>query len=66
MTDEPALQRVRKAAVLADPQPRLHDLRHSCAPFMLAAGLRSHAVAELLGHADAGLVDRLYGPCFTK
>ena len=25
------------------------------------SGLKSHAVAELLGHADAGLVDRLYG-----
>ena len=30
-------------------------------PFYLVAGLRSHAVAELLGHSDAGLVDRLYG-----
>jgi integrase len=53
--------RVRTAARLADPQPRLHDLRHTAATFFLAAGLRSHAVAELLGLADAGLVDRLYG-----
>lgn len=29
--------------------------------FWLAAGLKSHAVAQLLGHTDAGLVDRLYG-----
>jgi len=40
---------------------RFHDLRHTAATFWLAAGLRSHPVAELLGHADAGLVDRLYG-----
>ena len=53
--------RVRKAAKLPDPQPRFHDLRHTAATFLLAAGLRSHVVAELLGHEDAGLVDRLYG-----
>jgi integrase len=54
-------QRVRAAAGLADPQPRIHDLRHTAATFWLAAGLKSHAVAQLLGHTDAGLVDRLYG-----
>ena len=53
--------RVRKAAKLLDPQPRFHDLRHTAATFFLAAGIRSHAVADLLGHEDAGLVDRLYG-----
>ena len=58
---EDAWDRVRKAAKLPDPQPRFHDLRHTAATFLLAAGLRSHAVAELLGHSDAGLVDRLYG-----
>ena len=56
-----AWKRVRKAAKLTDPQPRFHDLRHTAATFFLAAGLRSHAVADLLGHVDAGLVDRLYG-----
>ena len=54
-----AWPRVRRSAKLADPQPRFHDLRH--ATFWLAAGLRSRAVAELLGHRNAGLVDRLYG-----
>lgn len=53
--------RARAAATLPDPQPRFHDLRHTAATFWLAAGLRSHAVADLLGHKDAGLVDRLYG-----
>lgn len=56
-----AWPRVRAAAGLAPPLPRLHDLRHTAATHWLAAGLKSHAVAELLGHTDAGLVDRLYG-----
>ena len=56
-----AWERLRAAAKLTGPQPRFHDLRHSAATFLLAAGLRSHAVAELLGHEDAGLFDRLYG-----
>jgi integrase len=41
--------------------PRLHDTRHAYATQLLAAGLGSHAVAALLGHADASLVDRRYG-----
>jgi integrase len=41
--------------------PRLHDTRHAYATSLLAAGLGSHAVAALLGHADASLVDRRYG-----
>lgn len=39
----------------------LHDLRHTAATWWLSAGLTVHAVAELLGHADAVLVLRLYG-----
>jgi integrase len=41
--------------------PRFHDTRHAYATSLLAAGLGSHAVAALLGHADASLVDRRYG-----
>lgn len=53
-----AWEQIREAAGI--PKLRVHDLRHTCATFLLAAGLKSHEVAELLGHADAGLVDRLY------
>lgn len=53
--------RVRAAAELDDPQPRFHELRHAYATHLLAAGLTPHAVAQLLGHADAGLVWRRYG-----
>lgn len=45
----------------AAPLPRFHDARHAFASHALAAGLSAHAVAALLGHADAGLVLRRYG-----
>lgn len=38
-----------------------HDLRHTAATFWLAAGMSVHAVADLLGHANARLVLSLYG-----
>jgi integrase len=43
------------------PLPRFHDCRHAYATHALAAGLSAHAVAAVLGHADAGLVLRRYG-----
>ena len=48
-------------AALVQPLPRPHDARHTFATHALAAGLSPHAVAELLGHSDAGLVFRRYG-----
>lgn len=54
-----AWEQVRTAAGI--PELRVHDLRHTCATFWLAAGLSVHAVGKLLGHADAGLTLRLYG-----
>jgi integrase len=53
--------RIRKAARLDDPQPRLHDLRHTFATWALASGLSIHAVADLLGHSDTALVLDRYG-----
>jgi integrase len=54
----------RRACLRADVPdllPRPHDCRHAFATHLLAAGLTAHAVAALLGHADAGLVERRYG-----
>jgi integrase len=48
-------------AARTEPLPRPHDTRHAFASHMLAVGLTAHAVAELLGHADAALVTRRYG-----
>ena len=50
-----------RRAGIAEPLPRFHDTRHAFASHALAAGLTAHAVAALLGHADAGLVLRRYG-----
>jgi integrase len=48
-------------AEIAAQLPRFHDLRHSYATAMLAAGVTPHAVAHLLGHASAQLVYERYG-----
>jgi integrase len=53
--------RAELAAAKRAPAPRPHDARHAFASHMLAVGLTAHAVAELLGHADAALVTRRYG-----
>lgn len=34
---------------------RLHDLRHGCATFMLAAGVSARAIMEVLGHSEIGI-----------
>ena len=57
--DTPAWQATR--AALPAPAPRWHDLRHTAATHFLAAGVRIHEVAELLGHSSPQLVIRLYG-----
>lgn len=54
-----AWRRVTKAAGVEG--LRFHDLRHNYATHQLASGTSVHATADLLGHADAGLVLRRYG-----
>jgi integrase len=39
---------------------RLHDLRHGCATFMLAAGVLSRAIMEVLGHSGIGVTMNTY------
>jgi site-specific recombinase XerD len=41
---------VRNAAGV--PDVRIHDQRHSAAPFMINAGIDLYAVGRVLGHAD--------------
>jgi integrase len=39
---------------------RLHDLRHGCATFMLAAGMPSRAIMEVLGHSGISVTMNTY------
>jgi integrase len=39
---------------------RFHDLRHSCATFLLAQGVHSRVVMELLGHSQISLTMETY------
>jgi integrase len=39
---------------------RVHDLRHSCASFMLAAGASPRTVMKTLGHSQIGLTMNTY------
>jgi integrase len=61
---EPTYPKFRAAcrkAKIRLPLPHPHDARHAFATHTLASGLTAHAVAALLGHADAALVTRRYG-----
>lgn len=59
-----AFQRAVREAGIAEPLPKLHDLRHAYASALLAAGLTVHAVADLLGHASPHLVMARYGHAY--
>ena len=43
------------------PTIRLHDLRHTHASLLLAAGVPVHVVSQRLGHSDPGFTMRVYG-----
>jgi integrase len=47
------------------PHMRIHDLRHSAATLLLAAGVPLHVVSRLLGHSTIALTSNTYGH-FTK
>ncbi|ABY95867.1 MULTISPECIES: site-specific integrase [Thermoanaerobacter] len=42
------------------PQIRFHDLRHSCASFLVQAGVPMKVVSEILGHSQIGITMDLY------
>lgn len=42
------------------PAIRFHDLRHTCATLLLGQGVPVKVVAEMLGHADAGVTLKVY------
>lgn len=40
---------------------RFHDLRHSCATFLIAQGVHPRIVMEILGHSQISLTMNTYG-----
>lgn len=44
-----------------EPRPRIHDLRHSHASWLLAAGVPIHVVSARLGHTDIRTTVNTYG-----
>lgn len=51
---------VAKKAGLPD-AIRFHDLRHSCASFLIAQGIHPRVVMEILGHSEIGTTMNIYG-----
>lgn len=43
-----------------------HDLRHTAASFFIAEGANPWMLAEILGHSDTRMIDRVYGHLFDK
>jgi integrase len=43
-----------------------HDLRHTAASFFIAEGANPWMLAEILGHGDTRMIDRVYGHLFEK
>ena len=54
---QPLLARV---GLLGEPRHRFHDLRHTAATLMLAAGVHPKVVSEMLGHSDVQITLNRY------
>lgn len=48
------------------PRPRIHDLRHTCASWMLIAGTPPHVVQRHLGHESIKTTVDTYGPYLDR
>lgn len=60
---EPSNVRKRYKKILAAaglPERRYHDLRHSCASFLLALGVSTKGVQEILGHSQSATTLDIY------
>ncbi len=43
-----------------------HDLRHTAASLFISAGANPWMLAEVLGHSDTRMIDRVYGHLFER
>ncbi len=56
-----------RAVSLAELAPLTpHDLRHTAASLFIAEGANPWMLAEILGHGDTRMIDRVYGHLFEK
>jgi site-specific recombinase XerD len=57
-----AVQRAAKTWRAAELDPiTLHDARHTCATFLIHAGVNAKAVSAFMGHANISVTFDLYG-----
>ncbi|MGL5862860.1 MAG: site-specific integrase [Phycicoccus sp.] len=47
-------------AVLPEPRPRFHDLRHTCVTLLLTEGVAPHIVQEIVGHSAIDVTMTIY------
>jgi integrase len=47
--------------VVLEKRPRIHDLRHTCASWLLGAGVPLITVSAHLGHEDTSVTAKIYG-----
>jgi integrase len=50
----------RVRAVLPEPRPRFHDLRHTCVTLLLTEGVPPHIVQEIVGHSAIDVTMTIY------
>ncbi len=48
------------------PRITFHDLRHTCATLLLAAGVPIKVVSERLGHSAISITLRVYDTCYHR
>jgi len=48
------------------PKMRIHDLRHSAVAILIAQGVSSRAISELLGHSSVSFTLQVYGHLFNE
>jgi integrase len=53
----------RKAGI--DPNPTVHDLRHTAISLWLARGLTPFEVSKMVGHTDLKMIERRYGHLYA-
>ncbi len=47
-------------AVLGEPAPRFHDMRHTCVSLLLAEGAPPHVVQQIIGHSAIDVTMTIY------